>query len=56
MKNAPAMMRKASYATIASQGTTVEGNSPLPPTNASFPNSYSKAHEIIIKFNDKSTA
>ena len=56
MKNAPAIRGKASYATIASRGTTAAGNSLLPPTNASFPNSYSKAHEIIIKFNDKSAA
>ncbi len=36
IKNAPAMTRKASYATIASWGAIVAGTSPLPPTNALF--------------------
>ena len=50
------MTGKASYATIASRGATAAGISPLLPTNAPFPNSYSKAHKIIIKLNDKSAA
>lgn len=56
IKNAPAMTKKASYTTIASRGATAAGTSRLSPTNTPFPNSYSKAHEIIIKLNDKSTA
>ncbi len=56
IKNAPAITGKASYSTIASQGATAAGTSSLPPTNAPFSNSYSKANEIIIKLNDKSAA
>ncbi len=56
IENAPAMTGKASYATIASRGATAAGTSPLPPTNASFSNSYSKANEIILKLIDKSAA
>ncbi len=56
IKNAPAMTKKASYATIASRGATAARTSSLPPTNASFSNSYSKANKIIIKLNDKSEA
>lgn len=56
IKNAPAMTGKASYATIASQGATTTRTSPISSTNAPFPNSYSKPHEIIIKLNNKSAA
>ncbi len=56
IENTPAMTRKASYATIASQGATAEGTSLLPPINAPFSNPYSKANKIIIKLNDKSAA
>ncbi len=52
IKNAPAM----TYATIASRGATAAKTSSIPSTNAPFPNSYNKAHEIIIKLNDKSAA
>lgn len=51
------MTGRASYATIASRGATAVKTSSIPSTNAPFPNSYSsKAHEIIIKLNDKSAA
>ncbi len=56
IKNAPAMTKKASYATIVSRDATAAGTSPLPPTNTPFSNSYSKVNKIIIKLNDKSAA